>query len=245
MQKQPTTPPPTETELTERAFINAVALFAPFLQGGELPPPAQMNEAARFLSDVDFKAMEQEIRLWIIITPAERRNALKIAIFGRFEPFLSLAIWTQIVAETKTRHGVFENTVVMPLIQTALETRKKLLQAFQKLGVCPFCGLTDALRDYITGATDWDLYAIIQSKGQQRPDPAPCWIGSQSDAERFAKAAGLTADEFNTAFGRKDPGNTQPLLRFGNMKKPKEATTDNRHPKLLSIIEKFGLVLPE
>lgn len=245
MEKPITAPPPSETELTERAFINAVALFAPFLQGGELPPPAQMNEAARFLSDVDFKAVEQEIRLWILDTPAERRNAQKIAIFGRFEPFLSLAIWAQIVAETKARHGVFENTVVMSLIQTALETRKKLLQTFQKLGVCPFCGLADALRDYITGATDWDLYAIIQSKGQQRPDPAPCWIGSQSDAERFAKAAGLTADEFNTAFGRKDPGNTQPLLRFGNMKKPKEATTDNRHPKLLSIIEKFGLVVPE
>ena len=251
MQKQPTLPPPTETELTERVFTGAVALFLPFLQGGDLPTPSQMTEAAGFLSDVDFKAVEREIRLWVIDTPPGERNALKIAIFRRFEPFISLAIWAEIVKEMKARTGGVEDTVVMSFIRTVLDTRTKLLGTFKKFGICPYCGLSEALRDHITGATDWDLYRIIDSKGRERPDPAPCWIGSQSDGERFAKAAGLTARGFNYAFGRvdekgrPDPNNNQPLLRFGTMKPPKEANTDNRHPQLLNILEKFGLVLPE
>lgn len=246
--------PPTETKLAERAAINALGLFLPFLQGGDLPTPDQMKEAAGFLSDIDFKAVEQEIRLGVIDCPAERRDALKIAIFGRFEGFISLDAWGLIVADMKARHGVLvsdENNVVMMFIRTALSTRGRLLKTFEKLGVCPFCGLAEALRDYITGATDWGLYVLIQSKGEQRPDPAPRWVGSQSEAVRFAKAARLTEKQFNLAFGRiKEDGSFNPdspkaPIRFSNMKKPKEATTDNRHPKLLSIIERFGLVPPE
>lgn len=253
--KTPCIPPPTETELAERAAINALALFLPFLQGGDLPTPGQMKEAAGFLSDIDFKAVEQEVRKMVIACPAVCRNALKIALFGRFKAFISSDIWALILADMKARHGVLvtdENNIVIMFIRTALSTQWKLLQTFQKLGVCPYCGLSDALRDYITGATDWDLYAIIQSKGAQRPDPPPRWIGDNSEAERFAKAAGLTSTQFNFAFGRINedkkinPKSPDPPIRFGNMKPAIWGKEDGkRHPKLLSIIEKFGLVLPK
>ncbi len=132
------------------------------------------------------------------------------------------------------------------LAQAVLISQKKLSDILQRWGVYRFSGLADALRHYVEGATDEDLTNIIESNGQRRPDPAPRWIGTQSDAERFAKAAGLTAAGFNHAFGRDDPSNPQTLLRFGNMKEPKQATADrSNHPKILTIIERFGLVAPK
>ncbi|MBO5596186.1 MAG: hypothetical protein J5917_05370 [Bacteroidales bacterium] len=233
--------PAAATTTVVNLMAGALRLLSGAGDGLELE---QLKQYCNGLSLLDFRAVENEVTLTLISCPPMRVNAVKRAFWRIFRPAM------EEVPKQPTNNP--ETDFYRALLSTVVVDRQKRLNDLMKrTGVYQFAGLAYALRDYITGATDEGLTLIIGSKGKQRPAPAPCWVGTQSDAERFAKAAGLTANGFNYAFGRiladgrLDPGNTQPVLRFGNMKTPKEATTDNRHPKLLSIIENFGLVLPE
>ena len=204
---------------------------------------AQLQQACNVLGDLDFKAVENEVSLFLYDRTRGRFEWLKRALWRVFRPALA-AVPQQ---PTATAGQMTETELYRAILaQAVLISQKKLSDILQRWGVYRFSGLADALRHYVEGATDEDLTNIIESNGQRRPDPAPRWIGTQSDAERFAKAAGMTAAGFNHAFGRDDPSNPQTLLRFGNMKEPKQATADrSNHPKILTIIERFGLVAPE
>lgn len=224
--------PAAEATRATRAISGGLSIFRQFDgTAATAPDPAAIEDAVGALSRIDFEAVEREIALALTTCPPDRQNALKRAFWGYFEPLVGAGL-AGVVAEAHKRgfNDYIDTEIEGDFVAVLNDAIHKANDLLRGLGVSRYAGIAYALRGYVwIWATDNDLQRIIESRGADCPRRQK-WTGSSSDAERFAKAVGMTAAQFDRAFDTGRP------FRFGNEKESYKGTI----PQIVSILAEFG-----